>query len=311
MGCPPPRTVEPVLRDLIIGLGGTGESILAASEYKYSRMRPWTPSQHHCFLQQFRVAVEELLLIHARLRRETNSGDNEREKDKEEKEKEKEKEKDEEGTGRQRGGGTSFGSLPVMVLHMIFGYLARGYAEKPMPEFLMEEVGVTSLKAVDTLLQLFMAQKPMEIRPVIAYHSGWNASFRKILRGEPAEKEEEDEEENDVVDPASMTMVELRKQLKARGLDTKGNKAVLIDRLIEALEEDHMEDETKEKEEKIDLSSMTVVKLREQLKKRGLDTKGNKAVLLRRLTTALGRDGEDEEENEEEAEEKKEKAGEA
>jgi len=94
-------------------------------------------------------------------------------------------------------------------------------------------------------------------------------------------------------------------------LDTKGNKAVLIERLLEALEEDNMEDETKEKEGKIDLSSMTVVKLREQLKKRGLDTKGNKAVLLRRLTAALERDGEDEEENEEEeAEEKKENAGE-
>jgi len=303
-GVPLPARWEPILRDSVIDLRGYGDSILAAAEYKYSRMRPWRVSQHHCFLHSFRVAVQELLLIHARLRREPNSGDDEQDNAKE-----KGKAKEEERTGRR--GGTSFGDLPVMVLHIIFGYLARGYAEKPMPEFLMEEVGITSLKAVDTLLQLFMAQKPMKMMAVVAYHSEWNATFRKILRGEPAAKEEEDAETNDVIDPASMTVVELRKQLKARGLDTKGNKAVLIERLLEALEEDNMEDETKEKEGKIDLSSMTVVKLREQLKKRGLDTKGNKAVLLRRLTAALERDGEDEEENEEEeAEEKKENAGE-
>lgn len=41
-----------------------------------------------------------------------------------------------------------------------------------------------------------------------------------------------------VGDPAKLKVVELRAELSARGLDTKGNKAVLVKRLKEALEEE-------------------------------------------------------------------------
>lgn len=40
------------------------------------------------------------------------------------------------------------------------------------------------------------------------------------------------------VDPAKLKVVELRAQLSARGLDTKGNKPVLVKRLKEALEKE-------------------------------------------------------------------------
>lgn len=38
------------------------------------------------------------------------------------------------------------------------------------------------------------------------------------------------------IDPAKLKVVELRQELSARGLDTKGVKAVLVARLQEALE---------------------------------------------------------------------------
>jgi len=38
------------------------------------------------------------------------------------------------------------------------------------------------------------------------------------------------------MDPSKLKVVELRAELSSRGLDTKGNKAVLVDRLKEALE---------------------------------------------------------------------------
>ncbi|KAK7792564.1 hypothetical protein R5R35_008661 [Gryllus longicercus] len=43
---------------------------------------------------------------------------------------------------------------------------------------------------------------------------------------------------SDVLDPAKLKVVELRAELSARGLDTKGNKAALVDRLREALEKE-------------------------------------------------------------------------
>lgn len=40
------------------------------------------------------------------------------------------------------------------------------------------------------------------------------------------------------MDPAKLKVIELRAELQARGLDIKGNKAVLVERLREALEEE-------------------------------------------------------------------------
>lgn len=40
------------------------------------------------------------------------------------------------------------------------------------------------------------------------------------------------------IDPAKLKVVELRNELQERGLDTKGNKAALVQRLKEALQND-------------------------------------------------------------------------
>lgn len=40
------------------------------------------------------------------------------------------------------------------------------------------------------------------------------------------------------MDPAKLKVVELRAELSQRGLETKGNKAVLVERLRKALEEE-------------------------------------------------------------------------
>jgi heterogeneous nuclear ribonucleoprotein U-like protein 1 len=40
------------------------------------------------------------------------------------------------------------------------------------------------------------------------------------------------------LDLSKLKVVELRAELSSRGLDTKGNKAVLVDRLKEALDEE-------------------------------------------------------------------------
>lgn len=40
------------------------------------------------------------------------------------------------------------------------------------------------------------------------------------------------------MDPAKLKVVELRSELSARGLDTKGNKPVLVKRLKDALEKE-------------------------------------------------------------------------
>lgn len=41
---------------------------------------------------------------------------------------------------------------------------------------------------------------------------------------------------SDILDPSKLKVTELRAELQARGLSTKGNKPVLIERLREALE---------------------------------------------------------------------------
>lgn len=43
------------------------------------------------------------------------------------------------------------------------------------------------------------------------------------------------------MDPAKLKVVELRAELSQRGLDTKGIKAVLVERLRKALEESNVE----------------------------------------------------------------------
>lgn len=43
------------------------------------------------------------------------------------------------------------------------------------------------------------------------------------------------------IDPAKLKVVELRAELSARGLDTKGNKPVLIERLQEALDKERLD----------------------------------------------------------------------
>lgn len=41
------------------------------------------------------------------------------------------------------------------------------------------------------------------------------------------------------IDPDKLKVTELRDELKARGLDTKGVKAVLVERLKQALSDEH------------------------------------------------------------------------
>merc|ERR1739840_27329 len=48
------------------------------------------------------------------------------------------------------------------------------------------------------------------------------------------------------LDPSKLKVAELREELQARGLDSKGNKAALVDRLAEALEEEGDEGESEE-----------------------------------------------------------------
>jgi heterogeneous nuclear ribonucleoprotein U-like protein 1 len=43
---------------------------------------------------------------------------------------------------------------------------------------------------------------------------------------------------SDSLDLSKLKVVELRAELSSRGLDTKGNKAVLVDRLKEALDQE-------------------------------------------------------------------------
>jgi len=95
------------------------------------------------------------------------------------------------------------------------------------------------------------------------------------------------------IDFKSMKVTELRKECAKRNLDEKGLKAVLIKRLESSSSSSSSGDEEKEEEEEeeeehpaVDFSKMKVVELRAELEKRGLDPKGLKAVLVKRLKSA-------------------------
>jgi hypothetical protein len=88
-----------------------------------------------------------------------------------------------------------------------------------------------------------------------------------------------------------MKVAELRKLLSARGEDTKGTKAVLIQRL-DSLAADQSDVQCKVasqagpvEAEQPAYGKMKVVELRKLLSARGVDTKGTKAVLIERLTS--------------------------
>ena len=81
------------------------------------------------------------------------------------------------------------------------------------------------------------------------------------------------------MDILKLKVKELREELARRGLDTKGRKAELQERLKRAVEA--------EAEPDIDVSRLTVKELKAELKKRGLSTSGRKAVLQKRLQNAL------------------------
>lgn len=51
------------------------------------------------------------------------------------------------------------------------------------------------------------------------------------------------------MDPSKLKVIELRAALSERGLDTKGNKPVLVERLRKALEVEEEEEERKEVQE--------------------------------------------------------------
>ncbi|GMI25507.1 hypothetical protein TeGR_g8649 [Tetraparma gracilis] len=115
---------------------------------------------------------------------------------------------------------------------------------------------------------------------------------------EEEEQEEEEGGEEDVPDFAAMKVAELRKECEARGIDSKGVKAVLVKRLeahdpsaapaAESSEEEEEEQEEEGGEEDVpDFAAMKVAELRKECEARDLDTKGVKAVLIKRLQEAV------------------------
>ncbi|GMI17359.1 hypothetical protein TrLO_g12495 [Triparma laevis f. longispina] len=132
--------------------------------------------------------------------------------------------------------------------------------------------------------------------------------------------EESVEESVEEVDFKSLKVADLRKECTSRNLDTKGTKAVLIKRLEEAVqggdeEQESSEEEQEEEgmdveetdEETVDFKSLKVPDLRKECTTRNLDTKGAKAVLIKRLEEFVSGDAEEEvESSEEESEEEEE-----
>mmetsp|Transcript_7201 Transcript_7201/g.14595 ORF Transcript_7201/g.14595 Transcript_7201/m.14595 type:complete len:494 (-) Transcript_7201:73-1554(-) len=95
----------------------------------------------------------------------------------------------------------------------------------------------------------------------------------------------------ETVDFKKLKVAELRAECTKRGLDNKGVKAVLVKRLEDSKEggkvEDMEEGEEEGEEEVVNFKSMKVAELRAECKKRDLDTKGVKAVLLKRLMDSI------------------------
>ena len=337
-----PESWEPRLKAALNLKPEFGWMFLAATELMFSKLIPWTPSQHRCFIPSFRLAVRELLLIHARLRREQHQPM----EIEQEKEKGKEREK-------ETGGGISFGSLPVMVLHVIFGHLARGYADKTLPDFLTKDLGVEIADADLVLQQVEVNKEAPLFWCLIGYHSAWDLSAilgkrPEKIEGEMTKLEKialelfQDMSRDYGLDPegtpdeitarlrahlfaktglmmaAEMSLAELRFQLKLRGLDIKGDRDTLVQQLGAVMDTE----EDVEEGVFLDIDSMeeiyetlSVAELRQELKKFKKDTKGTKKVLIKRLlaTVAKGRDEmlgvekeaamEEDEEEEEEGEE--------
>lgn len=97
----------------------------------------------------------------------------------------------------------------------------------------------------------------------------------------------------------SLSVAELKAELKKRDLKAVGRKGVLQTRLQEAIDEESGENGD------LDPSTMSLAELKAALKERGLKTTGKKTVLEARLTEALGGDDEKDDDEEEEAPEPK------
>ena len=120
------------------------------------------------------------------------------------------------------------------------------------------------------------------------------------------EEEEDDEWEEEVTlsleDLNSMTVKELRELAEDMGLNTRGRKAQLIDRIVEAAAEEEDEDEDDE-EEDVDYADLTRAELKALAGARGLSTGGTKAALINRLeANDEEEDDEDEDEDDEDEE---------
>jgi len=224
-----PEEWEPILRET----SDVPWLAFAVVQLMYSKLRPWDLANHRRHYRPFQRAVYHLVLIHTRLRRE---------------EEERTKIKQPEAPTNRV---VSFGSLPEMVLHIIFGHLARGYAEISLVDFLLKVARVEKPETVDAVLQDFRSHKTAEGKwSLFAYHSTWN--LRKLLverdRQVAAAKKKQEEDAKLIV-PSKMKVADLRQQLKERGLDIKGVKNVLVNRLSEALEKEKEEKEEEAEQE--------------------------------------------------------------
>jgi len=202
----------------------------------------------------------------------------------------------------------SFGSLPVMVLHVIFGHLARGYANETLPGFLTKDLEV-EIPDADLVLQEVEVNKeaPLFWR-LIGYHSAWDLSsdswkatrenrarndrtgeeralnlFKNMSRDFGLDTEGTPDEiagrvrahlskaaKTGFMIASDMSLAELRFQLKLRGLDIKGDRQTLVQRLGAAMEVE----EDVEEDDFLDIDSMeeiyetlSVAELRQELKK--------------------------------------------
>lgn len=123
--------------------------------------------------------------------------------------------------------------------------------------------------------------------------------------------EVEDDEDGDVEPYEEWALADLRAELEARELDTKGKRAAMVERLeeddasTEEEPEEESEEEEEDDEEEGEYDSMSIKELRAELEARDLDVKGTKPTLISRLEDNDENGGEDEAEEEEEEEETK------